>query len=250
MDNQNVEYKRNRGNWGGIVLIVIGLFLFLQNMHLAIPGWIFSWKTLLIVIGLVFGAKQNFRGGPWIVMVLVGGIFLAQDILPWSFNVHRYGWPLILVVIGVYMLTKRPYHRRSSAVSVPDQEKWSAGPYQQHPPTATGEDYIDATAVFGSADRIVLSKNLQGGDLTAVFGGCEINLMQADFNGTISLEATAIFGGVELIVPANWEVKVEVNTIFGGVDDKRSLALTTPNSGKTLIIKGTCVFGGMEIKSY
>jgi predicted membrane protein len=254
MEDQNIIQRRNKGTWGGLILIVVGVFLFLQNLHLDIPHWVFSWKTLLITLGLVMAAKHNFRGGPWYVMIFVGAIFLTEDIIPFNFNLPRYGWPLALVIIGVYMITKRPNRRNRDYATQKWQEessrKWSAGSYRETIQGFTSDDYLSTTAIFGGDNRVMLSKNFQGGDITSIFGGSEVNLSQADFTGKIAIEATAIFGGIELVVPANWEVKLEVNTIFGGVEDKRPVELMSPNPDKMLIIRGTCVFGGIDIKSY
>jgi predicted membrane protein len=254
MEDQNITQKRTKGTWGGLILILIGVFLFLQNLHLDIPHWIFSWKMLLVALGLLVGLKHKFRGGAWFVMILIGGIFLAEDIVSFDFNIARYGWPLALVVIGIYMLTKRPYSRNRDRHPWKQDNNyspsWSAGSYRETIQGPSSDDYLNSTAIFGSDNRVILSKNFQGGDVTSVFGGSEINFTQADFNGKIVIEATAIFGGVELIVPANWEVKLEVNTIFGGVEEKRPPELMTPNPEKVLIIRGTCVFGGIDIKSY
>jgi predicted membrane protein len=61
----------------------------------------------------------------------------------------------------------------------------------------------------------------------------------------------AVFGGIEVIVPANWEVKSEVETIFGSTQDERSMRMHDSNGDnkKMLILRGSCVFGGVEIKS-
>lgn len=249
MEDQNIIQKRNKGGWGGLILIVVGSFLFLQNLPLNIPHWVFSWKTLLIAIGLLVGMKHKFRGGAWFIMMLIGGIFLTEELIPWNFNFPRYGWPLVLVVIGVYMLTKRPYARNRNWEDS-ERKKWSAASYREVVTGPNSDDYLNATAIFGSDNRVVLTKNFVGGDITAIFGGSEINFTQADFNGTIVIDATAIFGGIELVVPVNWEVKLEVNTIFGGVEDKRPVELLASNPDKMLVIKGTCVFGGIDIKSY
>jgi hypothetical protein len=96
----------------------------------------------------------------------------------------------------------------------------------------------------------VVSKNLKGGKVTAIFGGADINMLQADFQGVIELDATCIFGGLELIVPSNWNVKVDITTVLGGVEDKRPVELIGDNPDKVLLLKGTCIFGGVEIKSY
>ncbi|MOA33851.1 hypothetical protein D3C78_1551840 [compost metagenome] len=59
-----------------------------------------------------------------------------------------------------------------------------------------------------------------------------------------------VFGGTKLLVPANWEVKVETVSVFGGVNDKRPVMPASDAPSKIMIIKGTCVFGGIDIKSY
>jgi hypothetical protein len=65
------------------------------------------------------------------------------------------------------------------------------------------------------------------------------------------LEITAIFGGATLIVPSNWAVQTGGTvTIFGGIGDKRKITTLTESTAKTLVLKGTMVFGGIEIKSY
>ncbi|MGV3538590.1 MAG: hypothetical protein ACO1OQ_02200, partial [Rufibacter sp.] len=66
----------------------------------------------------------------------------------------------------------------------------------------------------------------------------------------VVLEVTQIFGGTSLIVPANWRVRSEVAAVFGGVDEKRSFAVAAKDSDKLLVLKGTLLFGGIEIKSY
>lgn len=251
MENQNIiQNRRNKGLWGGLVLIVIGVFLFLQNMNLGVPSWTFSWQMMLILIGFIVGLKHKFRGGPWFILMAVGGIFLSEEIVKWDFDFPRYGWPLVLVVIGVYMLTKRPSMDKRPERYLRQSRRWNAASYQETIQGHGSDDVLNASAIFGGENRIVLSKNFQGGDITSIFGGSEVNLTQADFNGTVVIDATAIFGGIELIVPGNWEVKLEINTLFGGVEDKRAVELMAPNPNKTLIIKGTCVFGGVDIKSY
>ena len=64
------------------------------------------------------------------------------------------------------------------------------------------------------------------------------------------LEVNNVFGGTKLIVPSNWDIKNEVTTVFGGIEDKRNLNSTTPDAGKILFLNGTCVFGGIEVTNY
>jgi predicted membrane protein len=80
-----------------------------------------------------------------------------------------------------------------------------------------------------------------------------LDFSQADIkDGEVAmLDITQMFGGVKLFVPANWVIKSDMTAILGGYDDKRSIAPTNfDGARKTLVIDGTCVFGGVEIKSF
>ena len=114
----------------------------------------------------------------------------------------------------------------------------------------TQDDIIDSTSIFSGTKKVILSKNFKGGDIVNIFGGSEIDLTQADMTTPAILEVTAIFGGATLIVPSNWAIKSEAVTIFGGIGDKRKIVPSTEGPTKTLVLKGTMIFGGMEIKSY
>lgn len=103
-------------------------------------------------------------------------------------------------------------------------------------------------AVFGGVDRRISAQNFQEAQCTAVFGGCKIDLRDAQIQGREAvLETYAIFGGVEVRVPDDWQVVNRNVTIFGGVSDQR----WHPPRGsgtKTLIVDGAAIFGGVEIK--
>jgi hypothetical protein len=70
----------------------------------------------------------------------------------------------------------------------------------------------------------------------------------------VVLDLTQIFGGTKLIVPHHWKVQSkDLVAVFGGVEDKRPmLGSTSPTdeNSKVLVLKGTCIFGGIDIKSY
>jgi hypothetical protein len=81
-------------------------------------------------------------------------------------------------------------------------------------------------------------------------GGTEINLTQADIHGKVMIEATNVFGGTKLIIPPTWDVQSNVVTLFGGIDDKRQLNGEAPDPAKVIYLSGTCVFGGIDIRSF
>jgi predicted membrane protein len=112
------------------------------------------------------------------------------------------------------------------------------------------DDFIDSTAILGNAKKVIFSKDFKGGDITNFFGGTEINCSQADINGRVRMDITQVFGGTKLIVPPHWTIKSSVTSIFGGFEDKRTVSNISQDPGKVLVIDGTSVFGGIEIKSY
>ena len=219
--------------FGGSVLVIIGGFLLARQLGIELPEWIFSWGTLLIAFGLFIGAKHSFRGLGWMIPIAIGGFILIESFMP-ELSVKHYIWPLLIICFGLYMIL-RP--RRN-----PRDWGWA--------PEISSEDSIDATSIFGSTKKNVISKDFKGGDITTVFGGTDLNLTQADINGTVVIDVTQVFGGTKLIVPAHWTIKSDVVCIFGGIEDKRPQTKDFPDSPKVLKLDGTCIFGGIEIKSF
>ena len=111
-------------------------------------------------------------------------------------------------------------------------------------------DRVNIDAIFSGVNKRVLSKKFEGGKLTAAFGGIDLDLTQADFKGVVNLQVDVIFGGAKLIVPPHWDVRVEVTNIAAGVEDKRMYSQTEVDPEKVLVLRGTCFFGGLEIKSF
>jgi predicted membrane protein len=111
-------------------------------------------------------------------------------------------------------------------------------------------DFIDVTAVFGGVKKNVLTKTFRGGDIVSFMGGSEIDMTQADFTGRVRIDVTNIFGGTKLLIPSSWDVQNDITAIFGGVDDKRQISGVNLDPGKILILDGTCMFGGIEIRSF
>jgi hypothetical protein len=110
-------------------------------------------------------------------------------------------------------------------------------------------NWLDVVSIFSNIKKIVYSKKFKGGDVVSIFGGAEVNLTQADFEGKVVIEMVQVFGGAKLIVPPHWQIRSEMVAIFGGIEDKRT---PQPNydTEKVVILNGTTFFGGIEIRSY
>lgn len=243
------KHHRNGHIWTGALLLLIGSIALLKSYVPDFPKWIFSWQMLLIGLGLFIGIRHKFHGAAWFVLLLIGGTFLANDYFL-DGGLRRNLWPVILIVVGLFFI----FRSRFKPDRICYQKKNPGDP--DTPDTAftegqfTQNDFLDATSIFGGTKKNILSKDFKGGDIVNVFGGTELNLTQADINGTCTLEITTIFGGTKLIVPSHWSIKSEVVTIFGGIEDKRQLPATTDHPEKVLLLTGTVIFGGIDIKSF
>jgi hypothetical protein len=224
-----------------------------------------------------------------LILVAVGGLSLLHklDIIPsLSYTLH-YGWPFILIIIGVLIGIRNKFQRNAWWIlcligtvnlipifHIGDTSSrelvWPAGliilglllafrqkkngtwDRSQTEMVTNGESTLNIDVTMGGRKEIVTSKEFRGGKISTTFGGTEVNLMQAD--GIIQpmvLNISVSFGSVELIVPSHWEVINEIRPSMGSVEDHRQFR--TPDTGvekRTLYLRGSCSFGSVELKSY
>lgn len=249
--HENKPVKSSGRVLSGLVIIIIGLAFLLDNIGLNIPHWVFSFWTFLIALGIFIGVRRNFKGVGWLILILIG-VYQTVDDMGFDFDVSKYALGFGLVIIGAFLILK-PKDKKSFKDNLKSEFRGEVGEdakFNAADKNANSNDIIDVTAVFGGSNQTVYSKNFRGGDITTVFGGADIIMTQADFNDSVSLDVTAIFGGIKLIVPPNWAIKSNVSAIFGSVEDKRGHMLPIDQMQKTLILDGTVLFGGIEIKSF
>jgi predicted membrane protein len=280
--------KSNGRVIGGAILLVIGvIFLFQQMNVFYFASWVISWPMGLIAWGVYAGARHNFRNSGWLIMVLIGLIFLSKDIFP-EFDVWAFAWPLGIIILGFWLIVRRnkpwdddKWKRKWEKKNQQWNNKWeyqykygkwgatdpvvtpveSVNPSDPsgatNPPPAfnttqthTGDDVLDTVSVFGNVVKTVFSKNFRGGDVVNIFGGAELDLTQADINGRVIIDIVQIFGGTKIIVPSNWQIISDTAAVFAGIDDKRIKAGVIQDPNKILLIKGVSIFAGIDIRSY
>lgn len=226
--------KTNQRALLGLVLIVVGFLLIVTHFGILPEGWrhiVISWQALLILFGAVLlFSRHNQTAG--LILVLIGGFFLLPRLWPLNFEWNRLFWPVILLGIGSIILIREATKHR----------------YKKE----GGSDFLDIVAIFGGGDRQVTSKNFQGGRFTAIFGGSKLDMRNAELaQGENVLDVFMMFGGLKLLVPPGWDVRIEVFSIFGGFSDKRNLGSNNAKEpGKELIIKGIAMFGGGDLASF
>jgi len=114
---------------------------------------------------------------------------------------------------------------------------------------ATSSDGFSKNSVFGNGEHIVLDPEFKGGDLNAVFGGITLDLRRTTLQeGETVLEVNAVFGGITIYVPVDWYVETHLDAVFGGFQDNR-MPKEPLDTTRKLIITGSCVFGGGELRN-
>ena len=219
----------------GLVVITAGVLWLLRNSGMlddSVSQIIFTWPMILIAFGFI-GLFSKQKGFP-VIMLLVGGFFLYSNIYDIPFEFRKMFWPALIILVGIMITLK-------ATKIVGTKRKFKGG--------ERSNDRLEETHIFGGSEFILHSQNFQGGEITAIFGGVKINLLECELaEGEHEIDLTAVFGGFSLIVPSTWQVKVDITNIFGGVADKR-ISSGAIDESRTLVIKGTAVFGGGEIKS-
>lgn len=264
MEEQNIPRKKflNNNRWAGVLFLLVGGVLLLRQTGYPFPSWLFSWEMILILVGLFIGAKHGFKDFSWLIMILIGVVFLSDDIWP-GIRLREFAVPIIIIALGLLFILSpkkmcggrgrfRRHSQRASGDTLHSSFENSAGQSTDvitSDGSTTQETELDIVSIFAGVKKRVMSKQFKGGDIVCVFGGAEINLTNADFVSPVVLDVTMIFGGTKLIVPPNWELRSEVAAIFGGVDDKRPQP-TSSVPEKTILLKGTLMFGGIEVNSF
>jgi len=230
---------RNKSMSSQIVLglLVIGmglLFLFdnldLIEMHHAIA----FWPLVFIIAGVVklfdTGSPNRYLFGA----VLVGiGVALTLDRLGIITISWGMLWPLLLIAVGVLLLFKaKAGYGLAQERSIKD--------------IGGSDGFIDATAIMGRFERRITLPSFRGGEVTAVMGGCELDMRGASIDGEAVINVFALWGGVEIKVPPDWTVILHGTPIMGAFEEK---TVRPPDTSKRLVIKGYAIMGGVEVRN-
>jgi len=220
-----------------LLVIIVGILLLIENLGYDIGLNIWElWPLILVILGISMLAKpreirQTLSGS---ILLLVGILFLLDtlDIVPyaiWDF------WPVIVILVGILILKNAIWGTRR----VPSSSQ-----------------YVNLSFVLGGGDFKFNTDKFKGGRVTAVLGGGTIDLRQADIEEAEAvLDVFAFMGGIEVRVPHHWEVNLQGTPILGGIDNNTSLVRPDESSTakgksvKKLVVKGSVIMGGVEIKN-
>src|SRR5678816_4403451 len=105
MEEQNKQRKRflHSNRWAGMLFLLVGGVLLLRQTGYPVPSWLFSWEMILILIGLFIGIRHRFKDFSWLIMILVGVVFLSGDIWP-ELRIRQFAIPIIIIALGLLFI--------------------------------------------------------------------------------------------------------------------------------------------------
>jgi predicted membrane protein len=255
----------SKGLGFGVILMLIGVVFLGFNFGFiprTLEHVIISWPMLLIVIGVShYFRRRVFSGTIWI---LIGSFFIIPrfiDSFPTYFPgfngdfTHVY-WPLLLIAAGILIITGKIFGSKWGFDEWNHEHRHHRHRHYRHNQSpfnqktwTTNTDGFSRNSVFGSGEHIVLDPEFKGGDLNAVFGGISLDLRRTNLPvGDTVLEVNAVFGGITIYVPTDWFIETHLDAVFGGFQDNR-MPKEPLDTTKKLIITGSCVFGGGELRN-
>ncbi|MBC6445884.1 LiaF transmembrane domain-containing protein [Actinokineospora xionganensis] len=208
--------------WIGLVLLVLGTFLALDALDVLDAGTTIDrwWPAALSGLGVVAMITQGRVSlGPAVVTGL--GLILLADTNDWA-DEDLIG-PALLITIGIVVL--------ASVVRNRTHDHLSRAP----------------VALFGEAKTTDHGEHFDHSTVSAVFGGATLDLRDAHIDRSATVDAFALFGGVDVLVPKGWRVSVGGLPIFGGYEDKTRGNGSLPADAPLLKVNATAIFGAVEV---
>ena len=228
--------RRKEIFWGlllilGAVLIMTSRTGFLHEIHL-----VRLILTIFLVGILVENLFQRSFGGILFTLAFLGIVYARElgilRLTPWPILAAA-----LLGTIGLNMIfhkkreAKDPGFYWKDASKVIDMEE---------------EGQVQCTVRFGETTKYIDSPVFRRADLESSFGSLGVYFDQAvPVNGNAQAVVNVSSGSMELYVPGSWKVVIDVDALFGGVDENGRYEPV--DGGNTLFISGNVRFGGLEV---
>ena len=225
--------KRSSIIWG-IVLIAVGVVFALNTLDIMDINIFFDgWWTLFIIVPCAVGLFTEHEKTGNLIGLLIGVFLLlcCQDIIDFSM-IWKLALPAIIIIIGLKCIFGGIFDNKSDKIM--EQMK------------ADGTGVANGFATFSQQNLNFDNETFSGAELNAVFGGVKCDLRRAIIEKDCVINASAVFGGVDIYLPSYVNVKVRSNSAFGGVSDKKHF--NQPGNTITVYVNGSCMFGGVEIQ--
>ncbi len=216
----------------GLVLVAAGVLFGLNAVGVTSINLFFKgWWTLLIIIPCLIGLITEREKTGNFIGVAIGTVLLlgCQGIV--SFNtIRKLVLPALIVIVGISLIISGIRGNKANKIICENKKD--------------GKNPKVGCGAFSGCNMNFAGEVFDGADLTAAFGGVKCDLRGAIIEKDCAIKATAVFGGIDITVPDNVNVKVNSTSLFGGVSNKTVAHPDAP----TIYVNATCMFGGVDIK--
>lgn len=244
---------KSKGWIFGFLLILVGVLFLAFNfgwLNPALQSVLFSWPMIFVLFAFIALSKKEYWG--ILFWLLLAAFFLLPrialiypDALPGiDGDFAKIYWPVLLIMVGAGVLLKVLFIKQP-----PNQISLEKDRHMKLNKIEGADGFYTRKVVFGGNEDIFLEPIFRGGRIEVVFGGVELDLRRTSLpEGDTFLYVEAVFGGIKLQLPNDWVVVPQVNTVLGGVENKRFGVVAHPDTSRRLLISGEMVFGGCEIR--
>jgi hypothetical protein len=225
----------------GLLVIGLGVLFLLDNLGILDSRHAVGfWPLAFLIGGTMVLTGNGPRSSAYIGVVLIGvGVLMILGRLGILHISWGTLWPLALIVLGGLVLYRSlgPGRvGRPGGVSL-DKDGAVAG---------GADDIVDIVAVLGGFERRLTTRDFRGGEITAIMGGCMLDLRDASIVKEAVVNVFTIWGGINIKVPTDWTVVLNGTPVMGGFTEKTA---TPPDGSKRLVIRGYALMGGVEVRN-
>jgi predicted membrane protein len=241
MANDASPHQGNRASTQvvlGLLVVGMGVLFLLDNLNIIYLHHVLSfWPLAFIAAGLIALSGDGPRSGRVTGVILIAiGIAMTLKHLGYVFISWRTFWPLVMIAMGGLILYRTLGGGRVVRVNT--------GPYTKD--NAGADNLVDITAILGGFERRVSAPDFRGGEITAIMGGCALDLREASLTTEAMINVFAIWGGITIKVPPDWTVILHGTPVMGGFTEKTA---RPPDGSKRLVVTGYAVMGGVEVRN-
>lgn len=219
-----------RRNLLGVLIIAIGIIILLGRLGYIESDYIFGtyWPIIIIAIGLVNLSDKYGSKSLAAIIIIVGVIFQLKELdleILRDVRIGEFIFPAIIIIVGLYFVIPKKKGNRTKISSL---------------------DSLDSICLFSGYDIVNDSRDFQGGNVVAAFGGIDIDLTHANITESkpVIIDAFVAFGGIDIKVPNDWKVEIKGVPLFGGWDNETERDM---DSNKVLVVKCFIMFGGLDV---
>ncbi len=221
----------------GAFILIIGLLALIDKLNIFESLHFFQfWPTVFIAVGVL--KILHSKGRPSIVigggLIFVGVVLTLKHLGLWNINLWDW-WPALLIAVGTYIMVKDKGRDAAGSLAIGSGEQGSSD-----------SACLDISVVMGGNKTVSNAQDFKGGDITAVMGGVELDLRGASMQADAVLNLWATWGGIVIKVPEDWSIVNRGTALMGAIEDK---TISPAGGSKRLIITGTAIMGGVEIKN-